>query len=132
MITSRLVPEHERMEFLPSKLPGHSYLAFEAGAFNKLGSMSDYIGGYWKFYDLDNGGFYIAPSEQRRYAISVYSNGYEGEMSADAAGIVASLYSLNALCWIYPTVEVFCDRFYQLRDFAGEHAEASAIYGAID
>lgn len=130
MITARRVPEAERMGFLPAKLPT-LYLPFETGAFTQLRAISEgYRGGYWEFYDLDNGGFYMAPDDER-LGIVVPTNGYTGEMSGDAAGIVASMFSLNALCWIQPSQQLN-DLYYALYDFATEHPEAGAIFGAVD
>jgi hypothetical protein len=58
-------------------------------------------------------------------------NGFDGEMSADAAGIVACLFAFNALVW-KTRDERFEHLFYCLREFASDHAEAHAICAAID
>jgi len=58
-------------------------------------------------------------------------NGYEGALSADAAGIVASLYVINQLCWLEQSDKMI-DHYYSLRDYASEHSEANEIYAAID
>ena len=94
-------------------------------------SCRDYTGGFWEFYALSNGGFYIAPDDGRRYHILVPSNGFEGELSSDAAGIVMSLFSLNRMTWCKPT-EFLNAQYYNLYDFAAQHPEATTIFGAID
>ena len=66
------------------------------------------------------------------FRISVDTNGYEGEMSADAAGITVCLFACSHLSFRYSNDEVFGDHFHMLREFAVEHAEASAIFAAID
>ena len=46
----------------------------------------DYHGGYWEFYTLSNGGFYMAPSGDRFYHVTC-ENQFEGDLSEDAFGI---------------------------------------------
>lgn len=91
----------------------------------------DYRGGYWEFFTLSNGGFYMAPAAERAFVLTCEGNGVRGEVSADAAGIVATLMTLNCLAWTTQD-PYFTDSFYWLRDFALEHAEAGAILRAID
>ena len=65
------------------------------------------------------------------FSICVDGNGFEGSMSADAAGIAACLFALSHLSFQIPD-ESIARHFHLLRDFALEHAEASAILAAID
>jgi len=58
-------------------------------------------------------------------------NWCDRNMSADAAGIVATLYTLNELCSQYQ-IDDLIGKFHALRDFASEYAEANAIFAAID
>jgi antirestriction protein len=53
-------------------------------------------------------------------------------VSADAAGVIVTLYVLSELSFKYPEEPLFADHFHQLRDFAAEHAEAALIFSAID
>ena len=133
MIETTLVPEDKRNDFLPGKLPA-AFVAFEAFLFSAMSAQApEYRGGYWDMYDLSNGSFYMAPtSRPEGFDIRVETNGYSGHMSQDAAGITASLVALNRLCWAAPADEEINDYYYQLRDFACDHAEAVAILGAID
>jgi hypothetical protein len=64
----------------------------------------------------------------------VHGNGYEGEVSADAFGIIVTLFVYGALAWVGNEAlrEKFSNHYHQLRDFAIRHAEASAILSAID
>ena len=87
----------------------------------------DYNGGYWHFYTLTNGGFYLALASDKPVHISVEGNGFDGEMSADAAGIMATLFALGQLAGEVQGTDsgdVLIDRYYFLRDFALDHAEA--------
>ena len=69
----------------------------EALVFGWLDALSeDYNGGFWNFYTLTNGGFYMAPAGDKRMRLEVDGNGFSGEMSADAAGIDALVRKLDA------------------------------------
>lgn len=131
-VKATLVPEVDRLDFLPKKLPGR-YLAFEQRTYATLQSLSeDYHGGFWDFFELSDDGFYIAPNgDKDTYRIVVPSNGFEGRMSSDAAGIVACLFSLNWLTWKFQ-LELYEQYYYGLKNYACEHPEARHILGAID
>jgi hypothetical protein len=64
----------------------------------------EYRGGHWHFYELSNGGFYMA---------------------------AACLFAFSHLSFQIQN-DVISRHYYELRDFALEHAEATAIFGAID
>jgi Antirestriction protein len=131
-ITARPVPDSERLMALPRHF-SHRLIIFEDGVYAFMRRFArDYRGGFWQFLELSNGGFYMSPSWEGTFRISVDSNGYDGEMSADAAGITVCLFTYSSLSFEYFGDEVFADHFHRLRDFALEHAEASAIFGAID
>lgn len=130
-IVATCVDDKDRIGFLPAMTKGRN-LEFEFGAYDRMRDFCrDYAGGFWEFYSLSNGGFYIAPDDGRRYHILVPSNGYEGELSSDAAGIVMSLFSLNRMLWCAPT-EHLNAKYYELYDFAAQHPESQQIFGAID
>ena len=73
----------------------------------------------------------MAPAHDTPYNVSVDTNGFEGSMSADAAGITACLFALSHLSFQIQH-ESIAEHYHQLRDFALDHAEASAILAAID
>ena len=90
-----------------------------------------YLGGTWSLLGLSNGSLYLRPSGVERVRIAVVTNDFDGEVSADAAGIIVTLFGLNQLCNT-GYVEQFHDLYYWLRDFALVHAEAALILRAID
>lgn len=90
---------------------------------------SGYNGGYWEFYSLSNGGFYMAPYSDTPFDVSC-ENGYEGELSADALGVTACLYAYSNLS--FSSSSIFIEHYHWLRDYMLEHPEAGAILGAID
>lgn len=71
-----------------------------------------YEGGFWQIYEP--------------------SNGYKGQMSPDAAGIMVCLFTFSLLSFEYPGEPVFSRHFYRLRDYALGHAESTQIFAAID
>jgi hypothetical protein len=125
------VDEHRRTEILPHYLGRQMFLG-EVMVYATLDSMcSEYDGGYWEFYELSNGGFYMAPAKDEPLRLMVSGNGFDGTVSADAAGIIATLMALNQLSW--RTRDARCIHlFYLLREYALDHAESSLILRAID
>ena len=93
----------------------------------------DYRGGYWDFYALSNGGFYMAPAMEGVFRVRS-ENGFEGEMSADALGLTVCLYAYSHLSFAGETAfsEACAEQYHLLREFSLDHAEASAILRAID
>src|SRR5258708_30872797 len=85
--------------------------------------VPEYAGGFWEFYELSNGGFYMATTSEP-VKLSVHSNGFEGMMSADAAGITVCLFTFSHLSFQRPSDDLFSRHFHNLRDFAISHPEA--------
>lgn len=134
-VTATLVPLGQRLNFLPKLFPG-LYIHGEIYVYKNIENIAEaYNGGFWNYYALSNGGFYMAPDMAEALHIKVAGNFFDGELSADAAGIVATLFALNRLMF-QTQGTTLCDRFinnfYALRDYAAEHPEARGIYGAID
>ncbi len=92
-----------------------------------------YDGGYWEFYTLGNGGFYMAPASDK--ILSVYcENGFSGNLSADALGITACLYAYSNLSFGENNrfTQTCAKQYHVVRDYMLEHPEAREILGAID
>jgi hypothetical protein len=131
-VTRALVPVDERVDALRDRFGVLCFL-FEPRVYGWMGYLSaDYRGGYWHYYRLSNGGFYLAPDDERSFHIVNPINGFEGDLSADGAGIAACCYALSNLCFAYQTKSVFADRFLQLRAYIFRHAEGSEILRLID
>lgn len=132
MIQGREVTnEQERLELLPRHFGGHM-LTVEHAVYSFMRQLAgNYAGGFWKFFELSNGGVYLAPSREATFKIGVEGNGFSGEMSADAAGITACLFALSHLSFEISNDSI-ADHYHLLLEFAAEHAEASAILSAID
>lgn len=130
-ITTTLLDDERRINALPRHFGKH-LLRLEAMVFDYMRRLSvDYGGGHWLFYELSNGGFYMAPDSQSPMRVTVHGNGYEGTMSADAAGIVACLFAIGQLAAMYEEDRTI-EHYHALRHLAAEHGEARDILSAID
>ena len=130
-IEAYLVLEDARVRALPTHF-GARMMTVEHTVYHFMSEFAaEYEGGFWGFYELSNGGFYMAQNLDP-VKLSVNSNGFEGTLSADAAGITVCLFTFSHLSFRYPTHEEFSRHFYALREFALDHKEASLIFAAID
>lgn len=70
--------------------------------------------------------------------MKIPSNYFDGHVTVDAVGVIASLYALNAMihvCYEHGLSELqarLTKQYYLLRDSASEHAESGLIFGASD
>ena len=133
MITNIIIPESERMAFVDKLFGLHFPMRLEPTIYDMAGRLaSEYRGGYWEFYALSNGGFYMAPRSTTVFDVSS-ENGFEGTLSADALGIAACLYAFSTLSFGEDDFAQICGRHYHLlREYMFEHAEAKSILAAID
>ena len=130
-VNARLVQSAERLQILPRHF-GKYMLHVEHAVYAFMRRLAaEYTGGYWNYLELSNGGLYMAPDHDTLFNVCVDTNGFVGSMSADAAGITASLFALSHLSFRISD-ERIAEHFHQLRDFALNHAEAGVILAAID
>ncbi|HHA2302472.1 TPA: antirestriction protein [Enterobacter asburiae] len=149
-----VVPEKNRMHYIPE-------LFFspvgESMVMDWLSRHSDYDGGYWNYSVIPEGSEgeiaphttvrlkttgYIAPDFEGTYKMCVPGDYFEGEATADAAGIIATLVILNALSWkasemgekYARTCQLLVERQDALKDYISiiKHPEAHLIFRAID
>lgn len=124
-ITFEKVDDKERIAFLPKKL-GTQCVKFENIVFSIMGRANpEYTGGFWDFYRLSNGGFFIAPDIVKHHIKMTWEDNYfSGSMTPNASGVACCL---MALSWIEQT-----EKFHLLREFALDLPEAEKIFGFID
>lgn len=145
----------ERLDFIPA-------LFFTPSADNMIASWlrqhSDYDGGFWSYWIIPQGTGgnvapncvrfttvqtgYIAPEGEQRYNMVIPGNYFEAEVSADAAGIIATLMIMNWLSWQVADMGLeyakvckhLVARQDALKDYISiiKHPEAHLIYRAID
>ena len=134
MIERKLVPENRRLSFLPKHCGKPHYMQYEMAVYSMARRLcAEYDGGFWNYYELSNGGWYMGLDDDRTFHVACPGNYYEGDMSADAFGVTACLYAYNAMFGMgRASDEVFSDAYYALRDYAAEHAEREHILAAID
>lgn len=127
------VPEEKRLDFLPSHFNIPQMMQFESLVFQFAKHiLPDYKGGDWEFVSLSNGGLILFPGREPEalMRVEVHSNGYEGELTAQAAGVIVTLF---ALCYLG---EMDCDgaigRYHLLRDFIFEQPYGTEVLRAID
>jgi hypothetical protein len=129
--TAVLIAQRDRLRALPRHFGAHSMLRVESAVYSAMREIApEYTGGYWHYYDLSNGGFYMAPDAATPFAVSVHGNYFTGSLSADAVGIVASLFGINRVA--NRGCEKCIEHYYLLRDYAAAHAENRDIFRAID
>jgi hypothetical protein len=133
-VTRHLVPEDQRLSVTAELFGAHFPLQLEPVIYGITERMAeDYHGGYWHFYTLDNGGFYMAPDDDRVFAVSC-DNYFIGELSADALGITACLYAFSHCSFSRDERfgRLMADHYHRLRAYMFTHPEVAAILGAID
>lgn len=149
IIEASLVPESERLAFLPFYL-GSGCVYFETLVYNWMRKLSPklqpelrshrldfiemhYRGGEWDFYRLSNDGIFLAPTDRETYRITVTGNYFDDELSGNAAGIVATLFALNQMTHTnHPLTQKCFDLYWLLRDYADQIPECNLIRAAID
>lgn len=133
-IVATLVPDQGRLAFLPRHF-GKDMLTVENVIYTQFAKLCPtYTGGYWHFYDLSNGGCYLAPSHVSYHLIHA-GNFFDASVSGDAAGIIASLFTFSHLSFHFendPLGPRLANYFHRLRDFAANHPEAGLILRVID
>ena len=97
IVTRQLVPDKHRLAVTEKLFGIHFPLRLEPVIYTITDRMAaDYHGGYWDFYTLSNGGFYMAPKSEDIFTVSC-TNCFHGELSGDALGITACLYAYSHL-----------------------------------
>ena len=128
-----LVPECRRMEFLPGLFGRKLMLVGERTVYQFMSWLApdDYTGGLWHFHERGGQPLFLSPDADKRFRIFCETNGYMGEVSAEAAGIIATLFTLSHLSFRHE-VDQLSDAYLRLYEFAGDHPEAGEIFQAID
>ena len=128
-----IVPDERRPEFLPI-LFGRSLLIIGEnavyGLMEKLSPL-DYGGGFWDFYEHEGKPLFLAPRSKSRFRITGEITGFQGEVSAEAAGIIATLFAFSHLSFQHQS-EHLSEGYGRLYAYSADHSEAAEIFQAID
>lgn len=94
-------------------------------------SPLDYGGGFWNFYEHEGKPLFLAPTSRSRFRITGEITGFQGEVSAEAAGIIATLFAFSHLSFQYPS-DYLSDGYGRLYAYSAEHPDVAEIFQAID
>jgi len=133
-VTRSLIPEDQRLSHTAKLFDAHFPMVIETVVYGITGRMAEaYHGGYWHFYSLDNGGFYMAPDDEEVFQVSC-DNYFAGELSADAIGITVCLYAYSHCSFSKDKVfgRKCADHYHRVKAFMLEHLEVASILRAID
>ena len=108
------------------------WLNAENFAFNVAHEYTDYNGGFWDFFELGNGGFFLAPSREENFKWNNPMNYSEGELSPEALGVVTCLFAYSHMSFKFTDNPTFSEQYHKLREYAYNHPEASMIFRAVD
>ena len=134
IITRKQVPNNKRIQHTANLFGLNFPLQLEPLVYTITDNIAEeYNGGFWEFYTLSNGGFYMAPYSDSKFNVSS-ENGFGGQLSGDALGIAACLYAYSHLSFTGKNGfdETSARHYHWLRDYMLDHPEAGAILGAID
>lgn len=133
IVSGKIVPEAQRMNVADKHFGIRYPLVVEPMVYQFATQLAPaYSGGYWNFYRLSNGGFFMAPKLDESFEVTA-DNGFSGTMSAEALGITACLYTYSNLSFGEGRFAETCtDHYHWLYAYAMSHPEMVAIRAAID
>jgi len=88
----------------------------------------------WVGYSLSNGAHFLAPATGYDLELNI-ENGFRGTVSAEAAGIIISLYVFSQLSQEHVDTDIgnrMDTLFFRLREYGLQHPERRSIMQAID
>ena len=142
--TIPLISDTLRPAFLPA-LFGPStldYLRGEAIVYSFMNNLcSAYKGAFWQFcHDEKTDARYMYPDIQGPLFVEWANNYFSGDMTAEAAGIVATVFGLTYMAEIAAekgssgtkAYETCCLNYERLRTYLYAHPEVSLILKALD
>ncbi|OBZ97479.1 antirestriction protein (plasmid) [Pararhizobium polonicum] len=131
--TASVVPDERGLEFLPTLFGRSLLLIGENTVYSLMERLSplDYGGGFWDFYEHEGKPLFLAPRSKSRFRITGEITGFQGEVSAEAAGIIATLFAFSHLSFQHQS-ERLSEGYGRLYAYSAEHPEAAEIFQAID
>jgi hypothetical protein len=135
-ITATKVPGNLRSAFLPKHFGKRVYGRAESLIFSWMKRISaQYTGGSWHYYELSNGSFYVAPEKPATLHLTI-GNGFDEDLSADAAGLVTTSYVLSQLMAEFEhddALDALVEKYHGLIEFMRRHhPESEAVMRAIE
>ncbi|RVT74289.1 antirestriction protein [Agrobacterium sp. CNPSo 2736] len=131
--TASIVSDDRRLEFLPTLFGRSLRIIGENAVYSLMEQLSplDYRGGFWNFYEHEGKPLFLAPRTKTRFRITGEITGFVGEVSAEAAGIIATLFAFSHLSFQYQSAQL-SEGYARLYAYSADHTEAAEIFQAID
>ena len=133
--TSRavIVPDEARQDFLPTLFGRSHLIVAENAVYARMERLSplDYRGGSWDFFEHESKPLFLAPRSRTRFRITGDVTCFQGEVSAEAAGIIATMFAFSHLSFKFET-ERLVEGYERLYAYSADHPEASEIFQAVD
>lgn len=130
-IVATEVPDRSRMGFTARMFGPRHCVIGEAAVFDWMGRLCpSYVGAYWHFFELGNGGRYMAPMLDAPVLLQVEGNGFDEFVHPDTAGLVASLFAVCML--MHDGQNHLITLWDRLRDYAFGRIDSSLVIRAID
>lgn len=133
IIIHQLLDDDQRLS-ISAEIFGYDFVKLEMTVYAITDNLSpEYNGGFWKFFSLSNGGFYMSPDFDGNFSVTC-ENGFSGSVSGDALGVIACLYAYSHLSFSgnEGIAEVYSRQYHLLREFIFQHPEVESILRAID
>lgn len=134
IIIATLVPEQMRLPITVKHFRQHFPFKIEPAIYHIARMLCPgYQGAYWDFFTLSNNGLFMVPDIDEPVHI-ICENGYEGQVSKEAFGIIVCMYAYSHLSFTknFALSAITSEHFHALRYFALQHAEAGPILEAVD
>ncbi|MBL4842173.1 MAG: antirestriction protein [Thalassospira sp.] len=129
---STRVPELQRAETM-HQYWGDRCVNLEMFVFRFMDNFNEaYNGGYWDFNITHNNALYISLSTDKPVRLVSPLNYADETMSADAAGVVLTIFACSYALDKFPDAEEILATYDRLMDVFGDHPEASKIYRLLD
>lgn len=128
-----LVSGEARLEFLPNLFGRSLLIIAENAVYSLMEKLSplDYGGGFWDFYEHEGHPLFLAPRSKSRFRITGDITGFQGDVSAEAAGIIATMFAFSHLSFQFQS-ERLSEGYGRLYVYSADHPEAAEIFQAID
>jgi hypothetical protein len=112
---------------------GDRCVSLEMFVFSFMNTFNDaYNGGYWDLNITSNNALYISLSTDEPVRLVSPLNYADETMSADAAGLVLTIYASSYGMHKFPEDAYILETYDKLMEVVGDHPEASKIYRLLD
>ena len=126
------ITDEQRFCFTSKLFGERAFLEGEIAVYQWMRQLyTTYNGGYWRFFSLSNGGYFMQPDVDDTLHLVWPLNWSDEVVSAQAAGIVATMFGLSQAMATFSD-EVMIENYHKLREFLGQHPESRAMFRLID